>query len=195
MQAKEKFAFWQRINLPKTQEIFKCIRDVLHQKLLLSVILLFEKREHSGQASHRWRLLLRYNDAAPSGSFRRHKYLTDTCQSVKMVLTVAHGGSGGLTHTGRQGSVPHTPVPAQARQRAAAVEAVSRVARVQNMGVGEVAVVLDFVAITRDARFLAADKVKTWKSQAKMEPEANTDPSLVYDASRTSRPERAVHSL
>lgn len=60
------------------------------------------------------------------------------------------------------------------------MEAVSRVAHVQNMGVGKMAVVLDFVAITGDARFLAADKVKTWKGQAKMETETKMDPSLVY---------------
>lgn len=108
--------------------------------------------------------------------------MTDTCQSVQMVLTSDLGGSGRLTHTGRRGSVPHTPVPAQARQCAAAVEAVSRVARVQNMGVGEMAVVLDFVAITGDAGFLAADKVKTWRGQAEM------DPALVYGGQQNGRP-------
>lgn len=36
------------------------------------------------------------------------------------------------------------------------------------MGVGEMAVILDFVAITGDAGFLTADKVKTWKGQATM---------------------------
>lgn len=39
------------------------------------------------------------------------------------------------------------------------------------------AVVLHFVAITGDARLLAADKVKTWKGQATME--TGIGPSLV----------------
>lgn len=37
------------------------------------------------------------------------------------------------------------------------------------MGVGEMAVILDFVAIAGDAGFLTADKVKTWKVRATME--------------------------
>lgn len=35
------------------------------------------------------------------------------------------------------------------------------------MGVGEMAVVLDFVAVTGDARFLAADQVETWRRSSK----------------------------
>lgn len=93
--------------------------------------------------------------------FKRNKYTTDTCQSVTTALTLDHGGLGRLTDAGRKWFVPDTPVPAQTGQCAAAVETVSWVARVQNMGVGEMAVVLDFVAVTGDTRFLAADQVET----------------------------------
>lgn len=99
--------------------------------------------------------------------FRRNKYTTDTCQSVTTALTLNRRGLGRLTDAGRKRCVPHTPVPAQTGQCAAAVETVSRVARVQNMGVGEMTVVLDFVAVTGDARFLAADKVETWRRSSK----------------------------
>lgn len=84
-----------------------------------------------------------------------------------MALTLDHGGLGRLTHAGRKWFVPDPPVPAQTGQCAAAVKTVSRVARVQNMGVGEMAVVLDFVAVTGDTRFLAADKVETWRGSSK----------------------------
>lgn len=84
-----------------------------------------------------------------------------------MALTLDHGGLGRLTDAGRKWFVPDPPVPAQTGQCAAAVKTVSRVARVQNMGVGEMAVVLDFVAVTGDTRFLAADKVKTWRRSSK----------------------------
>lgn len=101
------------------------------------------------------------------GFFRRNKYKTDTWQSISMALTLDHGGLGRLTDAGWKRFVPHAPVPAQTGQCAAAVETVSRIAWVQNMGVGEMAVVLDFVAITGDARFFAADKVETWRRSSK----------------------------
>lgn len=82
-------------------------------------------------------------------------------------MTLDHGGLGRLTDARRKRFVPHAPVPAQTGQCAAAVETVSRVARVQNMGVGEMAVVLDFVAVAGDARLLAADKVETWRRSVK----------------------------
>lgn len=93
--------------------------------------------------------------------------MTDSCQSVSTALTLDHGGLGRLTDAGRKRFVPHAPVPAQAGQCAAAVETVSRVARVQNVGVGKMAVVLDFVAVTGYARFLAADKVETCRRSGK----------------------------
>lgn len=80
-----------------------------------------------------------------------------------MELTLDRGGLGRLTDAGRKWFVPHPPVPTQTGQRAAAVETVSRIARIQNMGVGKMAVILDLVSVTGDARFLAADQVKTWK--------------------------------
>lgn len=101
------------------------------------------------------------------GFFRWSKCTTDTCQSVTGAPTLDDRGLGRLTDAGRKWFVPHAPVPAQTGQRAAAVETVSGVARVQNMGVGEMAVVLDFVAVTGDARFLAADKVETWGRSSK----------------------------
>lgn len=84
------------------------------------------------------------------------------------MLTLDQGSLGRLTNAGRKGFVPHPPVPTQTSQCAAAVETVSRVAWVQNVGVGEMAVILDFVAVTGDAGFLTADKIKTWKGQATM---------------------------
>lgn len=70
-----------------------------------------------------------------------------------------------LTHTGREGLVPHSPVPAEAGQGAAAMEAVSRVAGVQDKGVGVVAVVLDLVAVVGNSRLLAANQVKTYSRE------------------------------
>lgn len=70
-----------------------------------------------------------------------------------------------LTHTGGEGLVPHSPVPAKAGQGAAAVKAVPGVAGVQDKGVGVVAVVLDLVAVVGDARLLAADQVKTYRQE------------------------------
>lgn len=67
-----------------------------------------------------------------------------------------------LTHTGREGLVPHSPVPTEAGQGAAAMKAVSRVAGVQDKGVGVVAVVLDLVAVVGDSGLLAANQVKTY---------------------------------
>lgn len=99
--------------------------------------------------------------------FRRNKYTTDTCRSVTTVLTLDHRGLGRLTDAGRKRFIPNTPVPTQTGQCAAAVKTVSRVARVQNMGAGKMAVILDFVAVTGDARFLAADKVETWRRSSK----------------------------
>lgn len=178
-QAKVKFAFWQHINLPKAQEIFKYILDVPHEKLLLFVILLFEKlklnnmgvRSNSRTDRAYYCIIMTLLSAVfwNHCSFRRNKYLTDTCQSLNIVLTLDQGGLGRLTNAGRKGFVPHTPVPTQTSQCAAAVETVSRVAWVQNMCVGEMAVILDFVAIAGDAGFLTADKVKTWKVRATME--------------------------
>lgn len=122
---------------------------------------------------------------ASSGQGSEQHHLSDTRRP---------GGSGGLTDAGGKGLVPHPPVPAQTRQRAAAVEAVPRVARVQNVGVGEMAVVLDFVAITGDARLLAADKVKTWKGQAQMEA-GHTGRSFCGVWRRQRRPlEKTSHS-
>lgn len=60
-----------------------------------------------------------------------------------------------LTHAGRQGLVPHSAVPTEARQDAAAVHAVAGVAAVQDRRVSEVASVSDPVAIAGDARVLA----------------------------------------
>lgn len=70
-----------------------------------------------------------------------------------------------LTHTGREGLVPHSPVPTEAGQGAAAMKAVSRVAGVQDKGVGVVAVVLDLVAVVGDSRLLAANQVKTYRRE------------------------------
>lgn len=68
--------------------------------------------------------------------------------------------AGILTDAGGERLVPHAPVPAQTGQRAAAVEAVARVAGVQHERVGVVAVVLDLVAVAGDARLLAAHQVE-----------------------------------
>lgn len=82
-----------------------------------------------------------------------------------------------LTHTGREGLVPHSPVPAEAGQGAAAMKAVSRVAGVQDKGVGVVAVVLDLVAIVGDSRLLAANQVKTYRRELR-ETNAHADLAL-----------------
>lgn len=66
-----------------------------------------------------------------------------------------------LTKTGRKWFVPDTSVPAKTGQCTAAMETVSRVAGVQDKSVGIMAIVLDFIAITRDTWFLAAYQVKT----------------------------------
>lgn len=72
-----------------------------------------------------------------------------------------------LTHTGGEGLVPHSPVSAEAGQGAAAVEAVPRVAGVQDKGVGIVAVVLDLVAVVGNSRLLAANQVETYGQETK----------------------------
>lgn len=61
-----------------------------------------------------------------------------------------------LTDTGRKWFVPDPSVPAKTGQSAAAMQAVSRVAGVQDKGVGIMTVILDLIAITRDTRLLAA---------------------------------------
>lgn len=61
-----------------------------------------------------------------------------------------------LTDAGRKWFVPDTSVPAQAGQRTAAMETVSRVAGVQDKSVGIMTVILDLIAITRDTWLLAA---------------------------------------
>ena len=61
-----------------------------------------------------------------------------------------------LTVTGRKWFVPDTSVSAQAGQCTGAIETVSRVAGVQDKGVGIMAVVLSLIAITRHTWFLAA---------------------------------------
>lgn len=175
-----KRASWPRFNLPKTQEIFKCILDVPHDKLL-RFVLLFEKPKGKNVGVCYCIIRTGLRAAAPE----RHPPARRSHRP---------GGSGGLTDAGGKGLVPHPPVPAQTRQRAAAVEAVPRVARVQNVGVGEMAVVLDFVAITGDARLLAADKVKTWKGQAQMEA-GHTGRSFCGVWRRQRRPlEKTSHS-
>lgn len=84
-----------------------------------------------------------------------------------------------LTHTGGEGLVPHPPVSAEAGQGAAAVEAVSWVAGVQDKGVGVVAVVLDLVAIVGDSRLLAANQVETCRREMR---DTNTHADLVLPA-------------
>ena len=59
-----------------------------------------------------------------------------------------------LTDTGRKWFVPDTSVPAKTGQGAAAVKTVSRVAGVQDKSVGIMTIILDLIAITRDAWFL-----------------------------------------
>lgn len=66
-----------------------------------------------------------------------------------------------LTDTGRKWLVPHTSVPTETGQCAAAMEAVSRVAGVEDKGVCKMAVILDLVAITGDAWLLTVDQVET----------------------------------
>lgn len=82
-----------------------------------------------------------------------------------------------LTHTGREGLVPHSPVPTEAGQGAAAMKAVSRVAGVKDKGVGVVAVVLDLVAVVGDSRLLAANQVKTYGRELR-ETNAHADLAL-----------------
>lgn len=65
------------------------------------------------------------------------------------------------TNTGRKWFVPDTSVPAKTGQCTTAMKSVPRVAGVQNIRVGIMAVVLDFIAIIGDTWFLAADQVKT----------------------------------
>lgn len=82
-----------------------------------------------------------------------------------------------LTHTGGEGLVPHSPVSAEAGEGAAAVEAVSRVARVQDKSIGVVAVVLDLVAVVGDSRLLAANQVETYRREMR-ETNARADLAL-----------------
>lgn len=61
-----------------------------------------------------------------------------------------------LTDTGRKRFVPDTPVPTETGQCAAAMETVSRIASVQDKGIGIMAIVLDLIAITRHTWLLTA---------------------------------------
>lgn len=82
---------------------------------------------------------------------------------IDIYLQQIYTRAGILTDTGRKGFVPHASVPAETGQCAAAMEAVSGVAGVQDKSVGIMAVILDFIAIVGDPGFLAANQVKTYE--------------------------------
>lgn len=82
--------------------------------------------------------------------------LGSSYRQSKFVCVIAE-----LTNTRWKWFVPHPTVATEARQCAASVQRVSRIATVQHVCVCKMAVVLDFVAVIRCPWLLTFDKVKT----------------------------------